>query len=75
MGEILSYSEMKQCFDAEWVLLENPETLDDLIVRSGKVLSHSKNRDEIYRKARELKPRHSAILFLGELPDDVAVVL
>jgi hypothetical protein len=39
------------------------------------VLWHSKDRDEVYRKARELRPEHGAILYVGELPDDAAVVL
>jgi hypothetical protein len=38
------------------------------------VLSHSKDRDEVYRKARELKPIHSAILFFGHLSKDAAIV-
>ena len=41
----------------------------------GKVLFHSKDRDEVYRKAREFHPNHSAILFTGKLPDNVAVIL
>lgn len=69
------YSEMKRRFDGEWVLVAAPETDTNLQVLAGSVLWHSKDRDEVYRKARELAPRQSAILFLGEIPDDVAVVL
>lgn len=75
MNDILSYSEMKMQFDSEWVLIENPETDEDLNVKKGKVLFHSKDRDEVYRKAREFHPNHSAILFTGKLPDNVAVIL
>jgi hypothetical protein len=46
-----------------------------LVVIRGTVLSHSPNRDEVYRKARELRPQHSAILYTGTLPDETAVVL
>jgi len=75
MSEILSLSEIEVRFQSEWVLLEDPETTESLEVRGGRVLWHSKDRDEVYRKARELRPRHSAILYTGKLPKDVVVVL
>ena len=75
MREILSFSEIKERFDSEWVLIGDPETGDDLNVKQGVVLWHSKDRDEVYRKAREIHPNHSAILYTGKLPDNVAVVL
>ncbi len=75
MKEILSFSEIKKRYDAEWVLLGDPETCEDFIVKQGIVLWHSKDRDEVYRKARQIRPNHSAILYTGKLPDDVAVVL
>ena len=75
MKEILSFSEIKKRFDSEWVFIGNPKTDDNLNVKQGVVLWHSKDRDEVYRKAREAHPSHSAILYTGKLPDDVAVVL
>jgi hypothetical protein len=41
----------------------------------GSVLWHSKDRDEGYCKARELKAVHAAILFFGHRPKDTAIVL
>ncbi len=75
MSEFLSLVEIKTQFDSEWVLIGDPDTGVDLNVKRGIVLWHSKNRDEVYRKAREMHPAHSAILYTGRLPDDVAVVL
>jgi hypothetical protein len=75
MKEVLSFFEIKKRFDSEWVLVGNPETDDELNVKQGIVLWHSKDRDEVYRKAREIHPNHSAILYTGKLPDDAAVVL
>jgi hypothetical protein len=57
------------------VLIEDPETDDSLVVRSGKVLWHSKDRNEVDRKALELRPRHSALLYTGKLPKGMVVVL
>ncbi|MHC4680290.1 MAG: hypothetical protein ACYTEK_16510 [Planctomycetota bacterium] len=75
MPEVLSFAEIKIRFDSEWVLIGDPDTGADLNVKRGVVLWHSKDRDEVYRKARELRPDHSAILYTGQLPDDVAVAL
>ena len=75
MFGLMSFTEIQKQFESEWVLLEDPETTESLEVKSGKVLWHSKDRDEVYRKARELQPKHSAVLYTGTLPQDMVVVL
>jgi hypothetical protein len=75
MGEFLTISQIETQFDSEWVLVEDPQTNDSLEVRSGKVLWHSKDRDEVYRKAVELRPRRFAMLYTGRMPKDTAIVL
>ncbi len=73
--ETLSLAEIQAWFDSEWVLLEDPETTPSLEVQGGRVLWHSKDRDEVYRKAQELHPEYSAVLFTGQLPEEAVVVL
>ena len=75
MGETLSITEIQSRFQSEWVLLEDPQTDEALDLKSGKVLYHSKDRDEVYRKAIELHPKRFAMLFTGVIPDNTAVVL
>jgi len=75
MGEVMTLLEIQSSFDAEWVLMEDPEVTESLQVKRGKVLWHSKDRDEVYHKARELRPKHSAILYTGRLPAGTVVVL
>lgn len=75
MGELMSLLEIQRNFDSEWVLLEDPETTPNLEVTGGKVLWHSKDRDELYRKAVELRPKNSAILYTGQLPEGTAILL
>jgi len=71
----LTAAEMEAEFESEWVLVEDPETNDALEVQRGKVRWHSKDRDEVYRKAVELRPKRFAMLYTGKMPDDTAVVL
>ena len=75
MDEILTVAEMESKFAAEWVLVEDPQTDDALEVHSGVVRHHSKDRDDVYRKAVELRPRRFAVLYTGLIPKDAAVVL
>jgi hypothetical protein len=75
MAEVLTIDEIENRFDSEWVLLEDPEVDESQRVIGGKVLCHSKDRDEVYRKAIELRPRHSATIYTGELPADAVVIL
>ena len=73
--EVLSVEEIHSRFKGEWVLVEDPQVDKDLNVRRGRVAFHSKDRDEVDRKAIELRLKHSAFLYTGALPDDTAVVL
>ena len=75
MDSVMTIGEINSQFESEWVLIEDPQTTDDLEVLGGKVLHHSKDRDEVYRKAVSLRPKRSAIVYTGEIPEDTAVVL
>ncbi len=75
MNEIMTLAEIKSKFESEWVLVNDPVTTSNLEVERGEVIWHSKNRDEVYRKARELRPKHSAILYTGKMPVDMEIVL
>ena len=53
MSETISFAEIQKEFDSEWILLEDSEIEEGLKIKSGKVLWHSKDRDDVYRKARK----------------------
>ncbi|HUT92340.1 MAG TPA: hypothetical protein VMY37_22790 [Thermoguttaceae bacterium] len=75
MATEMTLQEIESQFDSEWVLIEDPITDEALNVLGGKVLHHSKDRDEVYRKAVSLRPKRSAVVYTGEIPEDTAVVL
>ena len=78
MGQMMSLAEIEAQFQSEWVLIEDPQTTDTLQVMGGTVVWHSKDRDEEYRKVRELRPLHHAILYTGKkmkMPKDMAIIL
>jgi hypothetical protein len=75
MNEILTRSEIERQFDNEWILLSDPEVDEHLEVLRGKVVAHSKDQDSVYQKAVELRLRHSAFLYTGQVPDDLIIIL
>ena len=75
MDRVLTLKQIEERFESEWVLVEEPETNDALEVQRGKVLWHSKDRDQVYRKAVELRPKRFAMLYTGKIPKDTAIVL
>ena len=75
MDDVLTIAQIEAQFESEWVLVEDPQTNDVLEVQSGKVRWHSRDRDEVYRKAVELRPKRFAMLYTGKMPKDTAAVL
>jgi hypothetical protein len=75
MNTVMTIADIKLQFDSEWVLIGDPQLNDALEVVGGIVLHHSKDRDEVYRKAVTLRPQRSAVLYTGEIPEDTAVML
>ena len=75
MSEILTIAEIEGKFNSEWVLIEDPSTDERLEVRGGTVRCHGKDRDEVYRRAVEIRPKRFAIVYTGTMPDDAAIIL
>ena len=75
MKQTITYAEIQKQYDGEWVLIIDPVTTKNLEIVEGKVACHSKNRDEVYRKAMEIKPKHSAVLFMGKPPKGMEFAL
>ena len=75
MNEVLTVEEIEARYEAEWILLEDPEVTPQLEVTRGKVLYHSKDRNEVYKKAIELRPKHSAYLYTGGVAKDMVIML
>ena len=75
MDEVMSIVEIRTRFAPEWVLIGDPQTDENQRLLGGRVLFHSSDREEVYRKAIELRPGHFAFRYLGEMPEGMAFVL
>src|SRR5713226_9323866 len=75
MNEVLTVAEIKSRYDSEWVLIEDPQTNEALEVQSGRVLYHSRDRDEFDRKALGFHPKRFAVLYTGNPPEGMEFAL
>lgn len=41
----------------------------------GEVLAHSKDKNEIYQKLLQIRPKEFSIEYTGVIPEDIAVVM
>ncbi len=73
--QILTMEEIEARYAPDWVLIGDLRTNEDLTDISGRVLFHSPDRDEVHRKAREIRPGRFAVFYLGEYPEHMALNL
>ena len=75
MDKVMSWEEIKETFDGEWVLIEDPEYTRSREFVRGKVIFHSKERAELGAKMVELPRMHHAIRYIGGLPEGLEMIL
>ena len=75
MDTVMSWSEIEETFNGEWVLIEDPELTPVLKIIRGKVIFHSKDRAAMDAKMAELTRIHHAIMYIGGLPEGMEMIL
>jgi hypothetical protein len=75
MEEILTLAEIEARYPSEWVLIADQEVNAQLEIICGRVVFHSKDRDEMYRKDMELRPKSAATFYAGTVPENTAGIL
>lgn len=66
--------EIKEQYKGEWILVINPVVSPETKILEGDVAFHSKDRGEIHRKLYDFKG-NKALIYAGEIPEDVEVLL
>ena len=75
MSEIMTWAEIEAAFDGEWVLIEDPETTPMLEILQGKVIFHSKDRQEVHEEMKKLPTLYHAVLYIGDPPRGLEYIL
>jgi hypothetical protein len=71
----MKWEEIKETFKDEWVLVQVEKVDESFKVIEGKVLAHSKDKDQVYQKLLQIRPKQFSIEYTGEIPEDLAVVM
>ncbi len=72
----MKWEEIQKKFWGEWVLIECIKVDSDTFgVSEGNVLYHSADMGSVYSKLLEIRPKEYTIEYIGELPENIAVVL
>jgi hypothetical protein len=74
-SERLTIKQMEKRYPSEWILIVDPETDDSDEVVAGKVVFHSKDRDEMYREAIKIDAKVIATHYTGSIPKGTVIVL
>ena len=75
VNEVLTIAEIEARYPSEWILIVDPVTSDQRGVESGRVVFHSPDRDEMYRKAIEVQAPRIAFYYTGKIPEGTTIVL
>ncbi|MCY6490138.1 MULTISPECIES: hypothetical protein [Leptolyngbya] len=75
MSETLTWEQMTQKFQGEWLLIVEAELDEQMGIIQGQVLAHSPNQDEIYDALALRNGRPASIEYVGEIPEDLAFIL
>ena len=67
-------SKLKRRYPKEWLLLTN--VVADELTRpvKGKLVAHSKNRDDIYDRLAHIRAKSVSVEYTGKVPKDLVVV-
>ncbi len=67
--EMETIEKIKKKYKNEWVLLEVLEENELNQPTNGKIIAHSKNRDDIYDALKGTKGKHTYQFWTGEIPE------
>ncbi len=75
MNEVMTWPEIEAAFDSEWILVDATECTRSHEIIKGRVVFHSPDRKEVYRKLKELPRLHHAVRYIGKHPKDIVFAL
>jgi hypothetical protein len=75
MDEFMTIEQIMERFDSEFVLVEDPVTDERLEVHGGRVRFHSKDREEVYDCAVELRPKRCTFVYTGKMASNLRILI
>lgn len=70
----MELNDIHKRYKGEWLLVEYEQLDEDLNVVRGKVLAHSRDKNEIFQQLVQIKGKNIAIEYAGAAPKSLAVL-
>jgi hypothetical protein len=71
----MKWKDIKTTFKDQWVLIEVEKVDETFNVVEGEVLAHSKDKNEVYQKLLQVRPKEFSIEYTGDIPEDLGIVM
>ena len=72
----MKWEDIRSQFDGEWVLIEVTKAKDETFeILEGEILYHNTDEESVRNKVQELQPKAFAVRYMGETPEDFALML
>jgi hypothetical protein len=71
----MKWEQIQEEYKEKWVLLENVQVDADMNILEGKVIHCHADKDNIMRKLLKIRPKNFAMEYIGEISEDIAVML
>ncbi len=71
----MKWENIKKTFKDQWVLIEVEKVDESFNVVEGEVLAHSKDKNEVYQKLLQIRPKEFSIEYTGDIPEELAIVM
>jgi lipopolysaccharide export system protein LptA len=75
IGLYLKVNKIKDIVGNSWVLLGDPEVSENNEVIGGNLLFYDKNKDKVFKKAKETKSERITIIYMGKQPKNNHLIL
>ena len=75
LGLYLKVNKIKDIAGDSWVLLGDPEISDKNEVLGGNLLFYDKNKEKVYKKAKQVKSERITIIYTGKEPKNNHLIL
>ncbi|MDM8524557.1 hypothetical protein QUF80_14405 [Desulfococcaceae bacterium HSG8] len=72
----MRWIEICKKYKDKWVLIDDVHIDEEnMNISEGTVLYHNPNKEQVYKKALELRPKKFAVEYTGDLPEDLVFML
>ena len=71
----MKWKEIEKQYKGEWVFVEVTKANEVYDVLEAEVLCHDRDEENLLKKAKDFHPKSFAIRYVGDVPEDWAVMV